>query len=448
MLNNGFLYAFKEKEKTIFVVPTELIDLYKKYVNSDEKKECDIRRDYSYLMIYMLIYGIVPKEMIEKDIPNIHHFNISKKQIKEYCKENFKTYNNGAYYAILSIEEERNEFLNKLIESQNQLCYKMLNELEIDTYFTMLENFYSEMTEVLKNRVKEIAQKLLTAMLAALCSLDEALELANIPKNKKNKVCEVLENYHDSFRYWPLGGKTIEEVEFESLKQNMILNSKLEDETLNSCLKHLSKNGKKEICEYYECTKDSDLSSKIEVEAWKILEYYDEIEIQILIEDNKTEAIEIEPSLIKSGIVYLYYEDNVFNYLIPTDVIHILKSVINNLDIQELVSEYVDMNGIIEKSKVQELLKTYHNINLSIKELDNMCSDANIAILEKKYYTFIEDFPKEELSGFINQKNMFSKYKKVDMEASLEEKMFRRELLDSLKYDKIDIMKELILLCK
>jgi len=99
-----------------------------------------------------------------------------------------------------------------------------------------------------------------------------------------------------------------------------------------------------------------------------------------------------------------------------------------NITNHDLIGIYINMNGIIEKEKLQSLLKEYNDINLTIEEIDSIVSEIDATILEEKYYSWITDFDKKDITDLKEMKDKFKNYKKIDLEFDIKEEEFKDKL--------------------
>lgn len=104
-----------------------------------------------------------------------------------------------------------------------------------------------------------------------------------------------------------------------------------------------------------------------------------------------------------------------------------------NITNHDLIGIYINMNGILEKEKLQSLLKEYNDINLTIEEIDSIVSEIDATILEEKYYSWITDFDNKDITDLKEMKDKFKNYKKIDLEFDIKEEEFKDKLQSLLK---------------
>lgn len=111
-----------------------------------------------------------------------------------------------------------------------------------------------------------------------------------------------------------------------------------------------------------------------------------------------------------------------------------MNEIVNKND---FVGTYINMNGIIEKEKLQSLLKEYNSFDLSIEELDTIVKEIDATILEEKYYSWITDLDKEDIKNLKEMKDKFNKYKAIDFELDSYEEEFKDKLQSLLEQELI-----------
>lgn len=111
-----------------------------------------------------------------------------------------------------------------------------------------------------------------------------------------------------------------------------------------------------------------------------------------------------------------------------------MNEIVNKND---FVGTYINMNGIIEKEKLQSLLKEYNNLDISIEELDTIVKEIDATILEEKYYSWITDLDKEDIKNLKEMKDKFNKYKAIDFKLDSYEEEFKDKLQSLLEQELI-----------
>ena len=126
--------------------------------------------------------------------------------------------------------------------------------------------------------------------------------------------------------------------------------------------------------------------------------------------------------------LFFYNNNKKLKIIVPLEYKKAIEEKINFSDYDELVNGYIFINGVIENKKLQELLKEYHDIDISLKELDSIVLDNNYRIIDKKYYTGIEDFGTKEILEYMSIKERAGQYKKLDLDQLAKTQEFEDEM--------------------
>lgn len=105
LLNIGYLFAYKQNHKNVFVVPNELLEIYKTYQNSSERIKNEYQRANMYIITYMLMNGVLEKKFVEDLLIKEYDLNITKEHVSEILKKHFFNYGDE-YYAPIENGEE------------------------------------------------------------------------------------------------------------------------------------------------------------------------------------------------------------------------------------------------------------------------------------------------------------------------------------------------------
>lgn len=439
LIIDGYVFIFEEKEKITYIVPNEILDLYKEYVSSDKKKENDLERAERNLMFYVLINGILPIDFIEDLLINEYHYNVSKQDIKEIALKQKLEILKNKYYALGFANDDVDNPYENLLKEKENFSYLKVSEEEILDYYEFFYFILDEFIKIMKNQ--DEAFNLYTNCVVIYREIDHIIDDVKLSKKQKEELTNFLEEYYNLFRIWSLNGRTADNVERDYLLESIPFKEKPSYTDLDSCLKNLPKDNKEILFSAYEVNDINLLKEKIKEEAELVTQEIC-IVINEVINGNNEELTNIVPTgYIKYGLVYLYKENDKVKYFIPEDILDILKNnnqSMNSLEgIEALFSSYVTMNGIIEKEKLQELLKEYHNMEFTIEELDEYAKEHDFYILNDKYYSDIE-FDNEDIENFVISKEIIREYKKVDFLRGTEEANFINKL-DSILTKEISL---------
>lgn len=439
LLGCGFMFGFKENNKTVYIVPNELIKIYIEYKNSDDSKRLDYEKANLYIVSYMLMNGMLKKDFVEELLIEYYGLNISKKEIKEILDSDFSKYKNN-YYSLLPNNKELESIKEELFEIKEEQTIKKLNEVELLSYIDMVHDITEKLPKIFKNGDNEkIFDSFMSRCFITYETIDELLSFFEVNKSQKKQLKELLETYHSNFRYWFFNGKTIDELDKEIFVENILICGKPKFDGLKNCLKNCDENVLEIISENYDTEDIEDLKVIIIDKFKEKIQKFNKIQISIIIDNN----YDIVPNCIditwfKLGLLYFYKENDTIKYMVPKEILDIMKESIYTKDnetyVRNLIMCYINMNGVIEKEKLQQLLNENHNIDISIKDLDKYMYKLDISIIDN-YYTCIEDCRKKDIKEIMGLKNKFNKYKIADLEQDDLEDEFKYKLLDFMEQE-------------
>ena len=246
--------------------------------------------------------------------------------------------------------------------------------------------------------------------------LDE--KLSGLDKSKKNKIMDLVEENIDYINIWPLNGRCFMEWKFENDIKSNIIKLPLKND-LESCLKALSKERLEELKNDLEVNSLEEIKEMI-LDIFNDFLYDAELsELQPFFKSNiKAKALGDIDIGIYEYLFYYQEKDEIYLYLPleykeSLDNIYYIRNLKEEKDYNQLVSDLIEMNGIIENLKLKNILKDYY-IDLSLKELDNLVKKCGYKIINKKYYA-INDFLDENILLILaKQKESFKTYKKIE----------------------------------
>ena len=412
LLSNGFMFGFTKNKKVVYIIPNELKEIYREYLKSDDYQEQIQNNVRIYSFIYLTMTGLIPKNILHEILINKYGISTTKKEIKEIILEHFFEYKN--YYSLLNVNDEASFAIDSLLEIKEDIPYQILDEHNLKYYFERILNLSNSLDEVLKKSELD-GDTIINKFIVDDLPTKELLDELDLTKTQYKKVLELMEEAKSFLRYWIYNGKTSDEVHQEYWISELTFDKKPQNTDLETCLNVLNLDAYHEMFDNFENNCES-LNERILNYAKEKVQEYNRFQLECLINSNHNELTDIiSLDEIKHGLVYFYEDNNKLRCIIPNEVMEIMnKAFKENLPKDELVSIYIDMNGIIKKEKLQQLLKEYHNIDVSIKELDYIVKELEACIIENKYYSWVDDMPLDDIENILVLKEMFSKYQKVD----------------------------------
>ncbi len=417
----GFMYTFKDKYA---IIPNELLDIYKEYKKTNKKKELDLSKLSTVLVSLLEMNGIMPIDLLKDIVINKYHYDISSKDIDSFCeKEGIDIYKDK-YYALGKVTDEINDLFDiiekiKLVNIKNDYDYKVLSEEEVFKYDSFVNNFIDEIGPFfIKNKDFPIYILYMIAFKYenAISEIEEMVDALKIKVKNKEELFKVIDKYKDDIKIWIFNGRSINDVKKEEFIRSNKLIKEPKDNKLNSYLDSIDKNKYKELLENYKVKNKEKLVDAILKEAEEIIESLDIFDVSLLVKYNGKSFKDIKELKPIAYFFIFNYRDKVY---IPFEYLTLLaKKVGNSLiktdDKEDLVLDYIEINGVLEKKKLKELLKEYHDIDLSIKELDKIVDNLELCYKTSDYYYIWEDAKLKDLENFMILKRSFNQYAKVD----------------------------------
>ncbi len=413
----GFIYIFDNDKEVKLVLPKELQDIYNKIINSMSLKELYQDKITRCLFVYLISNGYMPIELMNDLIINFYHYPITPKEIKELVlKEGMNIYDK---YYILFTKEGASDLIKMLEDKKKDYSYLRYSESEITNYFLYISNFIKDLKDILGGNIDNTELILNMIFLLYRDSFDVLDEkLSGLDKSKKNKIMDLVEENIDYINIWPLNGRCFMEWKFENDIKSNIIKLPLKND-LESCLKALSKERLEELKNDLEVNSLEEIKEMI-LDIFNDFLYDAELsELQPFFKSNiKAKALGDIDIGIYEYLFYYQEKDEIYLYLPleykeSLDNIYYIRNLKEEKDYNQLVSDLIEMNGIIENLKLKNILKDYY-IDLSLKELDNLVKKCGYKIINKKYYA-INDFLDENILLILaKQKESFKTYKKIE----------------------------------
>lgn len=346
--------------------------------------------------------------------------NISETEIISFLDEKGLTEIYGYYMP----KKAPGNIFKKLIEEKEKYPYHYLTLDEYEEYEYFVGGYYESLASILHMNIEEIISIFYIPTHIFPKETEDFLLYVKanmkLTKKEEDKIKKLYNEYEDYFRYWNYNGCTEEEYYWELYYKEFYITPK-KNTDLQSCLDSLKKESLAKIKEYYDNPKDLKKAILANLEEEKI--YFPSELIEKIKEDAKNIDYELYVDIedILSGFIFVYKDGNKDKYIIPDEIKNILKEIdYNELEenitdieyaIEDFVSSYVMMNGIIENKKLQELLERNQGFDISISELDDLVKEQGHPIIDKKYYSCLPNMEKEEINSLLTLKNIYGKYK-------------------------------------
>lgn len=397
-IDESFMF-FDDDDNTLF--PKELDDILKsKFTKEKQKALLKV-----VVFCYMDINIVMPEEFFNKNYIEKYNLDISLKDLDlDYTfvdglilindrKELINFYNNlngKCDYRILSYGDLLESFKVRK-ELENVIVKEIKDEKTI-------ANIYHELTFVLPESPESIAQNLVNKYKISL--------------KKADKITEVYLGIANKIRFTLLRGRNAVDSMLDKCLESTISIKKREEFTIEKLL---------EMNEFLKFQK---------IDKETLLESYQKItEVDLLIlKMNESDDVDYDTFDIKNilnGRSYPVKLNGKLKYLMPIE----LKNIMDEKDKQKkslekkfknqlfmiihYMESYINMNGVIKKDKLLELLEK-NDIKITSKDLDEIMKYHKFDT--KDEYLIDQIFTEEPMADLIKVKENFKDYKIVDDE--------------------------------
>ena len=414
LLIAGFIYAYKVRNKLKYLIPDDLLLVY--LDKALELKEEDLLDKYTFLMNLFFNYGLIPKDILlsfkdknsfSKEELLEHNFIIKKINRKEYLWNEEIPYLDSYADGI-----EKRDYVKRDFYNYNDYMVA-ITPLFVDLYNLV------EKSNVNTDDFYDFAIPLLLSKKRNLNEIGDAFtEKYKLSKKTFSKVIKILFEYQCLIRYWEYGGKNIKE---NNIDKN-ILSKKPKEFTLLSCLEKLDEEKLKELIEEFE-VKDTlglrdILFSNIVNRLHNHYYEFESLDTILKYQNKEYDYNEDVTEFISDTYCFLYKDKNKLKVIVPLDIKEeIENNIYTYLDDEVLTDDdyvnlYVFFNGVIEKKRLQEMLKVNHNLDYTISEMDKIVEHFNIYTIDDCYYLpfLTPDMAHEKIIPF---KRALNKYKVI-----------------------------------
>ena len=427
-LYSGFCYSYYDKTEVKYLLPTDLKKIYLKEVDSTIKGNSLKGEILTRIMALFFSNGLVPTDLVYNHYEDDFYGFFTKDELLEEIDTavSIKKINNKEYFWLIDTP-----YKNLYEESIDDRVYIKRDLDDIVTYMMSILMLIEEVSKIIKKPYKETLSLIISKVLLKERSLDDILDdfvsEVGLSKKDSSRLDDILIDYYDDLRYWENGGNTQDEI----LALNLVLKEKPKNSSIEECLKQLTDNAKEEFKDTYNIddvySLDEIIVDDFKDEGYLTIDNDDDM-IELLELDGKEyNGNEIVTSFIINGYAYLYKDKDNFKVILPDEI----KESINNIDeylgdggmfqngIEHILNIYIFYNGVIERKKLQELLKIYHDIDYTLDELDEQIKKVKFNVVGE-YYSIFDSIDEIMKKVIIPQKKAFKKYKKVDINSDFD----------------------------
>lgn len=400
-MNTPLDTIFFEVQDGIYILPSELIDIYKERT----KKNSNYQREKLLKAVeqYLLIYGIFPLTLLD-NIMKEFAIKVDKQTVKSIIKKSDIIIYKGEYISRIKDSKE----IENILQEKEISSYKELSYYEVTSYYYFIKSFFERLSNILKKPADELEEIVLNDNTDRLNPEDYLTALESkitIPEKKKKKVLKFFEEEEFEIRYWKLKGRTLREYDEELMVDDCLLKSIPKKRDIMSILKCASPSLIENLCGTFMIKPNSSLSEIRDnilnyIEEWNY-GVDDELREEMLDYHQKEYLYDLDKFSYLTGVIFLYKEVDKVKVFVPKETEEMLENppldndfTIDVDDIDDrraILCSYIIMNGIIKIDTLQKLLKEYHNKDITREEI-HMLLDEDYDIIDDEYYTFNLDF--------------------------------------------------------
>ncbi len=434
-------FVFRKDNELIPVIPKEIVSLFKETYTDDFVKKNKYRDATMLLNGYTMFNGLFPRKRFEDLLKNYYKFDVSlddEEMISEIKKSGIAIVDD---YYILGDFEDSKELIDIVKNNQNS-NYRIFSLDEMQSELMQFTKYYDTVQDIVGD------EKLSATIFINLIILGPDDDTVQEYFKKLHEYLDIqtvreLDNfwddYSDDIRMWILGGYTFNELDFDERIDDFIVSDKPKDNNLASWLNAINKEHASIIKDNY----DVDELSKDDIieEFTKVMNELDKYEILELLFWNNMEmnySLDIED--LESAFLFVCEVNDKKIVFMPTELIKIAEDALANMKdnpkhrcpicgqihdeddgTANIVRGYLEMNGIIKKEKLQELLEVNHDIKLALDELDDIVEYCSCGVFDECYTVYEDDYNdmKNDMMALLPSKDKFTKYKVYD-DASLD----------------------------
>ena len=406
LIGMGIVFYAITNHKEIFYIPSDVKKILEVKLTKQTIDDSVEKNFFSFLLSCYYVYGFVPKDLVKKIYEDKTHMKTNLEENSELFNKNFLTVRIDNQEFFWSKKYPVFEEAKKIPTDYASLSYDEIMRYLFE--FTMFLNDVSEVLQISsEENIGSLIEKILIIPKDNETIINELVQEYDLNFKKAKKLQDFFENMH--IRYWALGGKTKEEKQMEEF----VLNKKPTKKDLKSCLEALDDQAFTFLNQKYKAHSIDELYEKILVAFEAEFSIQDDQENILKMENKEFDNDIIVAYDIINAYFFLYKSQEKLKVIIPNE----MKDILLQKDLDEddgldlkkfedendLVYEYITINGIIKKSDLQQLLKKYHNIHYSIKELDQIVKDYDFFV-HSQYYSVLADITDFEKDLILSRK--------------------------------------------
>ena len=410
LVSIGVLFYYEDKRESGMYIPNDLAEIYKKKINIGVWKNAWLNDVALLSLLYFNCYGLVKKNkivydyerMISKDVDWEFVFNLLNKNFEfvtikkeEYLWPRFVPLveaakkNVNVTYAFREMEELISNFARI-----NIIVANMADTFGVD--YAQIYGSFIEYVLISPRNIKDIIA-------------DFAKEY-NFNAEQLNNLQGMLNDFGDIY-YWQYGGQT----KYEHDVANFWLPEIPKKKNLKDCLKKLNKKALSVLEDYYGTDSLEVLEHSIIKNFTRYIDLDPEFDADsLLYVDNEFFDMVVDPKEVCQGFYFLYNNAGEKEIVLPLEIEEIISknNFTSDFFMDGLINAYLYANGVIKRKDLQKIMRDFHNINYTLKELDALVRNTD-AEIDGEYYSLVGDNPTNK--AIILERDAKYGYKEINL---------------------------------
>lgn len=425
----GMQYCFENNGQDVYVVPQEIIKLFKDTVTEEYKqkqKEEIINRSID---IVFYAFGVIEKDKLKEWLEFLFpddDLDIEKLLANKYFIE-------GNLWMVNYLKDKK-DYVETVIHKPCGLKENMIYYLLINNYYQIYTDFVAKL-----NKLGYAGEKILFDILASDDKKNIPNELDDLYhfNEQAQKIVKQFLKQIDELNLWKYRGLGASFFNSQKCLKNVQVKKTMETENISliTCLNNMLPRN------YIELVKRLKLKSNVKVEtvAKRIMKNMDKY-LELLREEDVEKILDFDnlyiPLLAEKGFVFSKVNYDYLEPFFPTEIEEALDSFVdeNNFEdiidnfVMNLIDEYMNLNGLLLKTKLQELLKDNYGMDYDIESLDSL---MDAYYMTNTFYSKCE-FTEEDCQKFYKVKEKFGDFCKLSKEKIQVEEQLISEIADIL----------------
>lgn len=393
LIDQSFVF-FEDDDTLLF--PKELDDIFKEKFD----KEFQIKLLESIITGYVVINNLVPISFIEENYIKKYHLDIKITDLDLDLDYTIKD------DLILAIDDE--QYLKMYSELKDIYSYRLLSYQELIDEHNNRKEILDELNKIIKD--ESVSSNLYMFLTLSPIKDPEnfSLELKDYSLSKKqlSKIEEMYFEHVNEIRFSAYLGRNINDLLLDSLKEEAIEVKDINDFKV------------KDLIENSPIFSKFAFSKEYFLESYKNLSQFDLVDIYCG-DQNEVDYDNFPVEMVSLGYFGIVKLNGKYCYLMPKELREIVDKQSEDRkylftkyddfdDIEQMICEYVNINGIIKREKILELMDEYQ---IDANDLDKILDSCELMYDEN--YVYLYEFESDEIK-YLEENKKDKEYYKIE----------------------------------